>query len=94
MVMRSTPRASDPWEFNQKMRSQVLEHSVLGFTALATLIWLDLIPTGMLQEVAMALLAWAVVSTVLVASAGAWVAFGRTRARAVGRAGPRQRLTH
>lgn len=62
---------------------------MLGFTTLVTLIWLDLLPTAMLQEAAMVLLAWAVFSTLLVASAGAWVAFARARARS----GPRQRLT-
>lgn len=76
------------------MRSQVLEHCVLGFTALATLIWLDLLPTTMLQEAAMVLLAWAVVSTLLVAFAGAWVAFARARARAEAHSGPRRPLTH
>ena len=59
--------------------------------ALVTLIWLDLLPTAMLQEAAMVLLAWAVFSTVLVASAGAWVAFARARAGA--RSGHRQHLT-
>jgi hypothetical protein len=73
------------------MRSQALEHCVLGFTALATLIWLDLLPTAMLREAAMVLLAWAAFSTLLVASAGAWVAFARARADA--RSGSDQRLT-
>ena len=54
---------------------------MLGFTALATLIWLDLLPTAMLQEAVMVLLAWAAFSTLLVASAGAWVAFARARVR-------------
>ncbi|GAA0605949.1 hypothetical protein GCM10009416_49150 [Craurococcus roseus] len=75
------------------MRSQALEHCVLGLTALVTLIWLDLLPTAMLQEAAMVLLAWAVFSTLLVASAGAWVAFARARARAGARSGHRQHLT-
>lgn len=66
---------------------------MLGFTALVTLIWLDLLPTAMLQEAAMVLLAWAVFSTLLVASAGAWVAFARARARASTRSGHRQHLT-
>ena len=65
---------------------------MLGFTALATLIWLDLLPTAMLREAAMVLLAWAVVSTLLVAFAGAWVAFARARAET--HSGPRRRLTH
>jgi hypothetical protein len=76
------------------MRSQALEHCVLGFIALVTLVWLDLLPTAMLQEVATVLLAWAVFSTLLVASAGAWVAFARARARADARSsGSRQHLT-
>ena len=67
------------------MRYQALEHCGLGFTVLATLIWLDLVPTALLQEVAMVLLAWAAFSTLLVASAGAWVAYSRARADARGR---------
>ncbi len=73
------------------MRSQALEHFVLGFAVLATLIWLDLLPTAMLQEAVMVLLGWAAFSTLLVASAGAWVAFARARADA--RSRPGQRLT-
>ena len=61
------------------MRSQALEHCVLGFTVLTTLLWLDLVPTAMIQEAAMVLLGWAAFSTLLVASAGAWVAFARAR---------------
>ena len=73
------------------MRSQALEHCVLGFTVFATLIWLDLLPTAILQEVAVVLLAWAVFSTLLVASAGAWVAYARARADA--RSRPDRHLT-
>ena len=40
----------------------------------------------------MVLLGWAAFSTVLVASAGAWVAFGRARAEA--RSRPRQHMPH
>lgn len=76
------------------MRSQALEHCVLGFTVLATLIWLDLIPTSMLQEAAVVLLAWGVISTVLVATAGAWIALGRARSRSTNRAGHQQHFTH
>ncbi len=75
------------------MRSQALEHCVLGFAVLATLIWLDLLPTAVLQEVAMFLLAWAAFSTLLVASAGAWVAYARARANARADARPDRRLT-
>lgn len=73
------------------MRSQALEHCVLGFTAVATLLWLDLLPAAMLGEAAMLLLCWAAFSTVLVASAGAWVAFARARANA--RSRPDRRLS-
>ena len=73
------------------MRSQALEHCVLGFTALATLIWLDLLPTAMLRDVVAVLLGWAAFSTLLVAFAGAWVAFARARADARSRS--HQRLT-
>jgi hypothetical protein len=63
----------------------------LAFTVVATLLWLDLVPTAMLREALMVLLAWAAFSTLLVASAGAWVAFARARADA--RSRPGQRLT-
>ena len=63
------------------MRPQALEHCILGLAVFATLAWLDLLPTAMLRDVAMVLLAWAAFSTLLVASAGAWVAFARARAR-------------
>jgi hypothetical protein len=63
------------------MRLRTVEHCVLGFVALGALIWLDLLPTGILGRVAIGLLGWAAFSTLLVASAGAWVAFARARAR-------------
>jgi hypothetical protein len=75
------------------MRSQALEHCVLGFTVFATLIWLDLLPTAILRDAAMVLLAWAAFSTLLVASAGAWVAYARARANARADARPDRRLT-
>ena len=65
----------------------------MGFAVLIALIWLDLIPTEMLREVAMVLLGWAAFSTLLVASAGAWVAYARARADAHPRPPPRQHLT-
>ncbi len=73
------------------MRSQALEHCILSLAVFATLIWLDLFPTTMLQEVAVVLLGWAAFSTLLVASAGAWVAFARARADA--RSRPNRHLT-
>ncbi len=75
------------------MRSQALEHCILSLAVFATLIWLDLFPTTMLQEVAVVLLGWAAFSTLLVASAGAWVAFARARARADARSRPNRHLT-
>jgi|GEM_PF-6687365 len=63
------------------MRLRTLEHGILGFLALGILIWLDLLPVGILGRVAIGLLGWAAFSTLLVASAGAWVAFARARAR-------------
>lgn len=63
------------------MRSQVLGHCVLGFTVFATLLWLDLLPTEFLRDALTVLLCWAAFSTLLVASAGAWVAYGRSRPR-------------
>ena len=71
------------------MRSQALEHCILGFAAVATLFWLDILPTAMLEEAVMVLLGWAAFSTLLVASAGAWVAFARAA-----RARPSQHLAH
>lgn len=73
------------------MRSQALEHCVFGSVVLAILLWLDLLPTATLREVMVVLLGWAIFSTVLVATAGAWVAFARARG---GRSRPRHRLTH
>ena len=73
------------------MRSQALEHCVMGFAVLAMLLWLDLVPTAALGKAVMALLVWAAFSTVLVASAGAWIAFARGRGGS--RAGSSQRLT-
>lgn len=61
---------------------------------MATLIWLDFVPTAMLQEVVMVLLGWAAFSTLLVASAGAWVAYARARAKAAARSGHHQHLPH
>jgi hypothetical protein len=63
------------------MRLRILEHCILGFVALGVLIWLDLLPPGMLGRVAIALLGWAAFSILLVASAGAWVAFARAAPR-------------
>ena len=51
----------------------------MGLAVFATLIWLDLLPIEFLRDALMVLLGWAVFSTLLVASAGAWVAFARSR---------------
>jgi hypothetical protein len=61
------------------MHSQVLQHWVLGFVLVATVLWLDLIPGEWLRRMGLLLLAWAAASTLLVASAGACVALIRTR---------------
>jgi hypothetical protein len=75
------------------MRSQALEHCVLGSVAVATLFWLGVFPTAILRDVALVLLGWAAFSTLVVASAGAWVAFGR-RARAAARSRLDGHLAH
>ena len=62
------------------MRNQALEHCILGAAVLCALVWFDVISTAVLRDVVVVLLAWAAVSTVLVASAGAWVAYARARA--------------
>ncbi|MFC7476568.1 hypothetical protein ACFQS7_19535 [Dankookia sp. GCM10030260] len=61
------------------MRQQAVQHWVLGLVMVATLLWLDLVPGDVLQRVALFGLAWAAASTLLVASAGACIAFARTR---------------
>jgi hypothetical protein len=75
-----------------EMRSQALDHCILGLAVVATLFWLDIVPTSILRDAAMVLLGWAVFSTLLVASAGALVALGRARAEARSRLD--QRLAH
>ncbi len=74
------------------MRFHAVEHCIFGSAVLASLLWLGLIPTEFLRDVAMVLLAWAGFSTLLVASAGAWVAFARSRADARSRL-DQQRMT-
>jgi hypothetical protein len=61
------------------MRSQAFEHGVLGSVVVVTLLWLDLLPAEVLGHAVMLLLAWAAISTLLVATAGAWIAIARTR---------------
>lgn len=60
--------------------TRALEAAILGFVALATAVWLDLMPAAALLEGARLLLIWACGSTLLVALAGAWVALRRGRA--------------
>lgn len=59
--------------------TELLEHCVMGAVVLATLCWLELVPTAVLGQAAMALALWSAFSTVLVALLGAWVALGRRR---------------
>lgn len=75
------------------MRSQALEHCVFGLAVVTTLLWLDLVPAALLRDALFFVLAWAAFSTLLVASAGAWIAFARARAREGAPPRPRQ-LTH
>lgn len=48
---------------------------------LASLFWLDALPTGWFLWGGKLLLVWALLSTVLVGTVGAWVALGRSRRR-------------
>ena len=67
------------------MRPKAIEHVILVAAILVSLLCLDLLPPGeMLGQVARGLLAWAVFSTLLVASAGAWIALRRSLRRSVG----------
>jgi hypothetical protein len=61
------------------MQSRPIEHCILGFVVLATLVWLELLTAEILRDAAVLFLVWAGFSTLLVASAGAWVAYVRTR---------------
>jgi hypothetical protein len=72
------------------MRSQAVQHWVLGFVLLSTMLWLDLLPAEFLRRAALFTLAWAGASVLLVGSAGAWVALARQR-RGIDRAGARGR---
>lgn len=64
------------------MRQHILEALGVGAVALVTLVWLEVLPMAWLAQLAVALLAWALLSTLLVGSAAAWVALSRSRARA------------
>ena len=61
------------------MRQQAVQHWVIGLVVLATVLWLDLVQVEALRRVALLTLAWAAASTLLVASAGACIAFARSR---------------
>lgn len=63
------------------MRQQAVQYGILTLVVVATVLWLDLVPAGMLRRAALFTLAWAGGSTLLVASAGAWIALARTRQR-------------
>jgi putative effector of murein hydrolase LrgA (UPF0299 family) len=61
------------------MLAQMFGHVVAGMVMLTTLLWMGLVPANTLIRVAEFLLAWSVLSTLVVALAGAWVALGRSR---------------
>jgi hypothetical protein len=61
------------------MQAQMLGHGVLGLAMLTTLLWMGLLPADLVLRAAELLLVWGVLSTLLVACAGAWVAFGWSR---------------
>ncbi|HYZ31232.1 MAG TPA: hypothetical protein VE684_02985 [Crenalkalicoccus sp.] len=61
------------------MRSGALESLALGFVLLVTVFWMDLLPVELLGRALWLFLLWAAGSTLLVASAGAWVALRRSR---------------
>ncbi|MDB5371462.1 MAG: hypothetical protein JWP04_104 [Belnapia sp.] len=71
------------------MQSEMVGHAILGAVTLTTLVWLGLVPAAGLLYVFQWLLAWAALSTLLVGSAGAWVALGRFRRLPVSLARPR-----
>ena len=59
------------------MNTQTFEIGIQASVMPAALFWLDMLPVESLAAVAKALLAWGAFSTLLVASAGAWVAVRR-----------------
>ena len=61
------------------MRQHAVQHWVMGLVVLTTVLWLDLVPTDVLRRAAYFTLVWAGASTLLVASAGACIAFARLR---------------
>ena len=61
------------------MRQQAVQHWVLGLVVVTTVLWLDLVQVEALRRVALLTLAWPADSTLLVASAGACIAFARIR---------------
>ncbi|MDO9711716.1 hypothetical protein [Paracraurococcus lichenis] len=61
------------------MRALAIRHGILGFVALSTILWLDLVSAEMLARVALYCLVWAAASTLLVATAGAVIALARMR---------------
>ncbi|TDH62530.1 hypothetical protein E2C06_11745 [Dankookia rubra] len=61
------------------MRQQTVQHWILGVVVISTFFWLDLVQAEALRRVALITLVWASASTLLVASAGACIAFARIR---------------
>ena len=61
------------------MRSQAVQHWVVGLVVVTTLLWMDIVPAETLRRAAIFTLVWAAASTLLVASAGACIALARSR---------------
>ncbi len=59
-----------------------VEAGMLGFVLLSVLVWADAVPSaGFLYQAFMLLLAWSVLSTMLVGSLAAWIAYQRSPTR-------------
>jgi hypothetical protein len=63
------------------MQHSAKEYAVHGKVVLASLLWLDLLPSRWLGHAALLFLVWAVASTIFVALVAAWVALARSRRR-------------
>jgi hypothetical protein len=61
------------------MPPRTLDTIMLSALTLVTLLWLEVLPPGLLAQVVMVLLGWALLSTLLVGTAAAWVALARSR---------------
>ena len=63
------------------MTPRSIEFCTYGFVAAATVLWLGLVPPDLLGQALRVVLAWSLFSTLLVGSAGAWVALRRSLAQ-------------